>query len=85
MDLRRQDDAAARSGFALPTARRERTCTSNGVTSLPLPGPDRSLPRVADADDAILLLGTLSLLGIVIIGNFGQVFFLLGITDEKCH
>ena len=34
---------------------------------------------------AILLLGTLGLLGIVIIGNFGQVFFLLGITDEKCH
>ena len=31
------------------------------------------------------VLGTLSLLGIVIIGNFGQVFFLLGITDEKCH
>ena len=31
------------------------------------------------------LLGTLGLLGIVIIGNFGQVFFLLGITDEKCH
>ena len=33
----------------------------------------------------INLLGTLGLLGIVIIGNFGQVFFLLGITDEKCH
>ena len=32
-----------------------------------------------------VVLGTLSLLGIVIIGNFGQVFFLLGITDEKCH
>ena len=31
------------------------------------------------------ILGTLGLLGIVIIGNFGQVFFLLGITDEKCH
>ena len=31
------------------------------------------------------VLGTLGLLGIVIIGNFGQVFFLLGITDEKCH
>ena len=31
------------------------------------------------------VLGTLGLLGIVIIGNLGQVFFLLGITDEKCH
>ena len=32
-----------------------------------------------------IILGTLGLLGIVIIGNFGQVFFLLGITDEKCY
>ena len=31
MDRRRQDGAAARLGFALPTARHERSCTSNGI------------------------------------------------------